>query len=100
MALSEACRNIRKNYLFHWSVRGGLLLRLAYLTAYYSIYIIFRRGDRHLRCLDWLKRSGFSDIPIEVETPEHVRLRLDLHTAFDPLHSIIGDRDYEQVEGE
>ncbi len=99
MALSEACHNIKENYLFHRSVRGGLLPRLAYLTAYYSIYIVFRRGDRHLRCLNWLKRSGLSDIPIEVETPEHIRLRLDLHTAFDPLHSIISDKDYEQVEG-
>lgn len=97
IALSDARRNIVANYRFHCSVRGGLFRRLAYLTAYYSIFIVFRRGDRHLRCLDWLKRSGFSDIPVEVETADHLRLRLDLHTAFDPLHSIIGDKDYEQI---
>lgn len=99
MALSEAAANIAANYRFHWSVRGGLLPRLAYLTAYYFIFIVFRWGDRHLRCLNWLKASGLSDFPVEVETPEGLRLRVDLHTAFDPLFSIVGERDYDRVEG-
>lgn len=96
MALSEAVANIAANYRFHWSVRGGLSQRLAYLTAYYFIYIVFRWGDRHLRCLDWLKASGLSDLPVDVETPEGLRLRVDLHTAFDPLYSIVGERDSEE----
>ena len=101
MALDEACRNIAANYRFHWSVRGGLGWRLLYLTAYYFIFIVFRWGekDRHQRALDWLKRSGFSDHMIEVETSDHARFKLDLHTAFDPLCSIFGERDYSLRPG-
>lgn len=100
MALNEACRNIAANYRFHWSVKGGLCWRLLYLTVYYLIFIIFRWGkkNRHQRCLDWLKLSGLSDKMIEVETPGCIRLRLDLHTAFDPLFSIFGEGDYFRRE--
>ena len=94
MALSEALRNIAANYRFHASLRGGLAARLGYLTAYYLIFICLRSGDRHLRPLVWLKRSGLSDHLVEVETPEGLCLRLDLHTAFDPLFSILCEGDY------
>lgn len=99
MALNEAWRNIRSNYRFHASMRGGRLSRLAYLTAYFFIFIFFRRGDRHLRALNWLKASGLSDRPVEVTTPDGLTLDLDLHTAFDPLYSIVGEEDYERAPG-
>jgi FkbM family methyltransferase len=99
MALTEAWRNIRSNYRFHARVRGGRSARLSYLTFYYLVFILFRRGDRHLRALDWLKRLGFSDRSVEVETPDGLALDLDLHTAFDPLYSIVGQEDYEREPG-
>lgn len=99
MALNEAWNNIRSNYRFHAGVKGGRISRLAYLTAYFLIFIVFRRGDRHLRALNWLKASGLSDRPVEVETPDGLTLDLDLHTAFDPLYSIVGQKDYEREPG-
>ena len=99
MALTEAWTNIRSNYGFHARVRGGRASRLAYLTAYYFIFVFFRRGDRHLRALNWLKGLGLSDRPVEVETPDGLILDLDLHTAFDPLYSIVGQEDYERKPG-
>ena len=99
MALTEAWQNIRSNYRFHARIRGGRASRLAYLTAYYSIFILFRRGERHLRALNWLKALGLSDRPVEVRTPDGLTLDLDLHTAFDPLYSIVGEEDYEREPG-
>lgn len=97
MALGEALGNMASNYRFHLSVRGGRFVRLAYLTVYYLIYIVFRWGDRHLRALNWLKASGLSDIRVDVETPDGLRLSMDLHTAFDPLFSIVGEAMYDEV---
>ena len=99
MAIGEAWQNIRSNYRFHASLRGGRARRLAYLTVYYVFFIVLRWGDRHLRALNWLKRLGLSDLPVEVEVAPGFVLDLDLHTAFDPLYSIIGDEDYERVAG-
>jgi FkbM family methyltransferase len=98
MALSDAVENIARNYRFHRGVRGGRFKRLAYLTAYFGIFVLFRRGDRHLRALNWLRASGLSDLMVDVEA-EGLRLRMDLHTAFDPLFAVFGERGYEQVEG-
>lgn len=99
MALTEAWRNMRSNYFFHARIRGGRAIRFVYLTVYYLIFICFRRGDRHQRALDWLKRLGLSDRPVTVETPDGLTLDLDLHTAFDPLYSIVGQADYESEPG-
>ncbi len=99
MALGEAVANIRSNYAFHWRVRGGRLPRLAYLTVYYAVFTFLRWGDRHLRALNWLKALGLSDRPVTVATPDGLTLDLDLHTAFDPLYSIVGEEDYEREPG-
>lgn len=99
MAFSEAAANIRSNYAFHARVRGGRFARLGYLTVYYAIFILVRFGDRHLRALNWLKAMGLSDLPVTVETPDGLTLDLDLHTAFDPLYSIVGEEDYEREPG-
>jgi len=99
VALTEAWRNIYSNYLFHAHVRGGRVSRCAYLTAYYLIFICCRCGDRHRRALKWLKKLGLSSRPVEVTTPDGLTLDLDLHTAFDPLYSIIGQQDYERESG-
>ena len=99
MALNEAWQNIRSNYRFHAGIEGGRASRLAYLTVYYLIFILFRRGDRHLRALNWLKGLGLSDRAVEVSTPDGLTLDLDLHTAFDPLYSIVGENDYEREPG-
>lgn len=99
MALDEAWENIRANYRFHASLRGGRARRLAYLTVYYFFFIFMRWGDRHLRALNWLKRLGLSDLPVAVETPDGLTLDLDLHTAFDPLYSIVAEGDYEREPG-
>lgn len=99
MALGEAWRNISSNYRFHARVSGDRLPRLGYLTAYYALFVGLRWGDRHLRALNWLKRLGLSDAPIEVTTDDGLTLDLDLHTAFDPLYSIVGEEDYEREPG-
>ena len=96
MALGAAWSNVVSNYRFHLGISGGRIKRLGYLTVYFFIYIVFRRGDRHLRALNWLKRLGLSDCPVTVRTPDGLSLDLDLHTAFDPLYSIVGQRDYER----
>ncbi|HVA67371.1 MAG TPA: FkbM family methyltransferase [Elusimicrobiota bacterium] len=94
MAISEAIANIKDNYRFHLSVRGGRMARLGYLTLYYFIFIFFRRGDRHLRALTWLKRMGLSDVMVDVASGQGLKLKMDLHTAYDPLYAIHGRRDY------
>jgi FkbM family methyltransferase len=99
MALGEALANIRSNYRFHLGTSGSRPSRLLYLTAYYALYLGLRWGDRHKRALDVLKRLGLSDRPALVETPDGVKLDLDLHTAFDPLYSIVGQGDYELEPG-
>jgi FkbM family methyltransferase len=99
VALDQAWRNIRSNYRFHAGIEGGRASRLAYVTLYFLIFILFRRGDRHQRALDWLKGLGLSDRPVEVKTPDGLTLDLDLHTAFDPLYSIVGQEDYEREPG-
>jgi FkbM family methyltransferase len=100
MALAEAWKNIRSNYDFHARVvRGGRASRLTYLTVYYGCFVFLRWGERHGRALEWLKRLGLSDRPVEVETPDGLTLDLDLHTAFDPLYSIVGEKDYEREPG-
>lgn len=96
MALGEAWRNIRSNYRFHASLRGGRARRLAYLTVYYFFFVVLRWGDRHLRALNGLKRLGLSDLPVEVDI-DGLILDLDLDIAFDPLYSIVGEEDYERV---
>ncbi|MDD5303062.1 MAG: FkbM family methyltransferase [Elusimicrobia bacterium] len=99
MALGEAWQNIRSNYRFHASLRGGRARRLTYLSVYYFFFVVLRWGDRHLRALKWLKRLGLSDLPVEVEVEEGLVMDLDLHTAFDPLYSIVGEKDYEREPG-
>ncbi|MBI3566068.1 MAG: FkbM family methyltransferase [Elusimicrobia bacterium] len=99
MALAEAVANIRSNYAFHARLRGDRAARLGYLTVYYALFTLLRWGDRHLRALNLLKAWGLSDAPVEVETPDGLTLDLDLHTAFDPLYSIVGEEDYERAEG-
>ena len=99
MAIGEAWDNIRSNYRFHAGLRGGRAARLAYVTVYFLIFILFRRGDRHLRALNWLKALGLSDRRVLVETPDGVVLDVDLHTAFDPLYSIVARREYESETG-
>lgn len=94
MAFSEALLNIKDSFRFHASVYGSLVPRLAYLSLYYFIFIVFRSGDRHLRPLVWLRQFGLSDIRVKVTTREGLRLEMDLHTAFDPLHAICGQKDY------
>lgn len=73
--------------------------RFAYLTVYYFFFIFLRWNDRHARALGWLKKLGLSDLPVEVTTPDGLVLDLDLHTAFDPLYSIVGEEDYEREPG-
>lgn len=99
MALAEAAANIRSNYAFHRRVRGDRFARFAYLTLYYALFTLLRWGDRHLRALNVLKALGLSDAAVEVETPDGLTLDLDLHTAFDPLYSIVGEEDYERAPG-
>ena len=99
MALAEASRNIRANYRFHASLRGGRARRLTYLTVYYFLFVVLRWGNRHLRALNWLKRLGLSDLAVEVTSPDGLTLDLDLHTAFDPLYSIVAEGDYEREAG-
>lgn len=99
MALSEAFANIGRSARFQASVRGNLPRRLAYLTLYYLIFILFRTGDRYRRALVWLKRSGLSDWRVDVVTPEGLSLEMDLHTAFDPLAAVLGERDYRLLPG-
>lgn len=94
MALSEALGNIARAARFQAAVRGDRGLRLGYLFLYYAIFVAFRWGDRYLRALTWLKRSGLSDLRVDVVTPEGLALEMDLHTAFDPLAAILGERDY------
>lgn len=98
MALSEACRNISSHYRFHLKVRGGLPQRLGYVTLYFLFFAVFRWGDRHTRAIAWLRRLGLSGWTVDVVTPEGLRLRLNLLAAFDPLYSIIGERDYDRFE--
>ena len=99
MSLAESYRNISSNYRFHARIRGGRAKRFAYLTVYYFFFVFVRWGSRHVRALDWLKRLGLSDMPVEVETPDGLLLDLDLHTAFDPLYSVVGEEDYEREPG-
>lgn len=99
MALSEALGNMRSNYRFHLSVDGARAARLGYLTLYYLFFVVLRWGDRHARALRLLKALGLSDAPATVRTPDGLTLDLDLHTAFDPLYSIVGERDYEREPG-
>lgn len=99
MALSEALSNMRSNYAFHLSMEGGRCARLGYLTLYYLLFVLLRWGDRHARALRWLKRLGLSDRAVTVRTPDGLELDLDLHTAFDPLYSIVADGDYEREPG-
>ena len=87
------------NYRFHAGTRGSRPRRLAYLTLYYALYTVLRWGDRHARALSILKRLGLSDAPATVTTPDGLTLELDLHTAFDPLYSIVGLKDYEAEPG-
>ncbi|OIO10107.1 MAG: hypothetical protein COY42_27380 [Armatimonadetes bacterium CG_4_10_14_0_8_um_filter_66_14] len=94
MALSEAFSNIFDNFRFHASIRGDRFLRFSYLIFYYSIFIFIRWGDRYLRCLNWLKASGLSDLRVRIETREGLKFEMDLHTAFDPLFSILHNKDY------
>ncbi|TBR20121.1 FkbM family methyltransferase [bacterium] len=99
MALSDAFGNIGRTVRFQASVRGHLGRRLAYVALYYAIFIVFRTGDRYLRALVWLKRLGFSDLRVDVVTPEGLALAMDLHTAFDPLAAVLGERDYRLRPG-
>src|ERR1700685_439913 len=100
MGLSEAWNTSRSNYDFHARVvRGGRASRLLYLTLYYGCFVFLRWGERHGRALRPLKRLGLSDRAVEVETPDGLILDLDLHTAFDPLYSIVGEKDYEREPG-
>jgi FkbM family methyltransferase len=100
MALGEAWRNIRSNYDFHARViRGGRADRLLYLTLYYGCFVFLRWGERHGRALEFLKWLGLSDRAVEVQTPDGLTLDLDLHTAFDPLYSIVSEKDYEREPG-
>ncbi len=99
MALSEALHNIGENYRFHWSVSGSRARRLSYITLYYALFIVLRWGDRHRRALQILRRLGLSGADVDVRTAEGLRLRMDMHAAFDPLFSILHDRDYERLPG-
>lgn len=99
MALSEALSNMRSNYRFHLSLEGGRCARLGYLTLYYLLFVVLRWGDRHARALRLLKRLGLSDRAVLVSTPDGLTLDLDLHTAFDPLYSIVAEGDYEREPG-
>lgn len=98
MALQQAWSNMAANYRFHATLRGSLLLRWIYLTIYYFIFIFFRWGNRYLRALRWLKALGLSNILVDIETPEGLRLRLDLHTAFDPLYYILAEKSYQELD--
>lgn len=99
MSWGAAVGNIGRAAAFQASVRGHRPLRLGYTALYFLIFVVFRWGDRYLRPILWLKRWGLSDRRVTVTTPDGLELEMDLHTAFDPLAAVLGDRDYMLLPG-
>lgn len=95
MDVAKAFRNIADNFSFQFQVKGGLSWRLLYLTVYYAAWTLLRWGQRHYRALRLLKRLGLCDRIVDLEMPDGVRLRIDLYTACDILHTIYWGRIYE-----
>ena len=105
MASLTALKNIADSYGFQLRLRGQLGPRLAYTTLYWGRYLAARYGPRrldsggaHCAAFAYLGRSGRSARTVTVATPQGLRLRVDLMTAFMVLKELYGERIYEDCD--
>jgi FkbM family methyltransferase len=95
MPWQQAAKNLRDQFRLYRSLRGDSIRRMSYFFLYYFFWIVFRWGDRHARALRWLRTLGLTGRVVTFETPEGLRLRLDLYSVHHVFHQIVLERIYE-----
>ncbi len=96
----EALRNITRDFVYQFRLKGGLGVRLLCVAVYYARYIAARlvrrpMGESRLAALGLIARLGFSTRTVVVRAEEGLSFELDIFVACFVLKEIIHDLTYE-----
>lgn len=100
----KALRNVVKEVLFQFKLRGGLGPRLLFVLTYYSLYLFHRclldsRDESRLAALASLARRGLSSRRVLIHWGDNLRLELNLEAASFMPREFLEDRMYEEFSG-
>ena len=102
MPTRSAVRNILASYRFQLSLKGGLRLRLAYATLYWTRYLHARywfprvdTSQAHALAWRYLGKAGWNQKTVTLKVPTGIVMEADLMTAFMILREIYDIGIYE-----